>query len=240
MRASLTSALLRFLLHLLLALPLPLSRLLFLLLLSRHRPPLILSSLLPLAFPPFRLRLSGLLLMYQGRVWVLPSLLGYPPISIMCRSLPLQPLPMLPLGLPLMTRMPSCTPYRVLMTLMILMIVSLTKTTLLSIPPLPLLHWIRLTRSTAVWWNTFAVSFRKRLGFHQSILHLGLCWSPPLRLPLTPSIPSLFWFACVQQALIDADSRLACRRPFRPCFPSRSPFFMCGSWPRMLLAMRFR
>ena len=200
MRVSLTSALLfpllRFLIHLLLALPLPLllalplslPRLLRFLLLSRRLPLLILSSLLPLALPPFPLRLSGLLLMYQGGVWVLPCLLGFPPLSIMLRSLPLRLLPMLPLGLPLMARMPSRIPYRVLMTLMT---VYLMKTTLLSIPSLPLLRWIRLVRNTAAWWNTFAVSFRRRFGFPRWTLRQGLCSSPSLRLLLNPRLPSL-------------------------------------------------
>ena len=134
---SLTSAHLLLLSHLLLLLPLSLPRLLLLLLLSRRRPPLILSSLLPLGFPPFHLLLLGLLLMYQGGMRVFPSLLGFPPLSIMRQSIPLSPCLTLPPGLPLMTLMPTLIHYRVRMTMVILTIVSVRMITLILIPQLP-------------------------------------------------------------------------------------------------------
>ena len=112
---------------------------------------------------------------------------GVPLVGLMLRSLPLQLLPMLPLGHPLMTLMPSLIPYRILMIMMTPMTVCLTMTSLFSTFRHRLLPWICLARNTAVWWSTFAVSFRKQLRFHWWILCLGLYSSPSFCLLLTLS-----------------------------------------------------
>ena len=91
--------------------------------------------------------------MYQGGVRVLPSLLGYPPLSILRLSIPVSPHLTLPPGLPLplllMTFMPTHIHYRAMITLMILTIVSMTTITLILIPRLPRFLSIRLDQNTA-------------------------------------------------------------------------------------------
>ena len=242
-RVSPTSALpfphLSFLIHLLLALTLPLPRPL-LLLLSRHLLLLILPCLPTLALPDFLLPLSGLLLVYQGGVWVLPFLLGFPPVRLMLRFLLL---PMLPLGSPLMTLMPLLIPYRVLMIMMTPMTISLTLSTLLST-----LHPPSLALDSSC--SEYRRIVEYICGLFPQAVGVPPVDPPPRALfesffaPAPHSQPPLAfnWFARVQQALVDADSRLAAwiaaGRSDHTFLPScHSTYAVRG---RMPLTMRFR